>query len=98
MFRRNTVPIITLPEPAISHPRRPVTSSCLTHIGYHEPLDYLYLTFKSSGLSYIYPNVPKGIYDEMMDLAANGGSLGKYFLSRVKPFYHAIDVNNEDAN
>lgn len=94
---RNTVPIIRLPMPAISHPFRDVQSSCLTQIGYHEPLSYLYLTFKSSGLSYIYPNVPKSVYDTFMQLADTGGSVGTYFTRFVKPKYPAVDVNNQDA-
>ena len=66
-------------------------------IGYHEPLSYLYLTFKPTGLSYIYPGVPIQKYWEMMELAANGGSLGKYFNAEIKPQYPAIDITNVDA-
>jgi hypothetical protein len=94
---RNTVPIITLPEPAISHPRTKVDSSCLTHIGYHEPLKYLYLTYKSTGLSYVYPNVPKDVYDTLVTLSQTGGSIGKYVTGYIKPNFPAIDVNNQDA-
>lgn len=94
---RNTVPIISLPRPAISHPFVDVESSCLSEIGYHEPLSYLYLTFKKTGLSYIYPGVPKDVYDTFIELAANGGSVGKFFTGYVKPKYPAIDVTNVDA-
>jgi hypothetical protein len=90
---RNTVPIITLPEPAISHPREPVDSSCLSHVGYHEPLNYLYCTFHSSGMTYIFPGVPFAEYEALM----NADSIGKYFTKNIKPRYPAIDVSNRDA-
>jgi hypothetical protein len=94
---RNTVPIIRIPEPAISHPRTEVVSRCLTHVGYHEPLSYLYLTYKSTGLSYIYPNVPIDVYERLMMLSDAGSGIGTYVTRYIKPNYPAIDITNQDA-
>lgn len=94
---RNTVPIIYTAEPALSHPRVPVKSECLSHVGFHEPLSELWLTFVSSGMSYKYPNCPKSVYDELMRLAEIGKGMGTYFMKSIRPVYPAVDVSNRDA-
>jgi hypothetical protein len=94
---RNTVPIIRIPMPAVSHPPVEVTSSCLLAIAYHEPLSYLYAQFKSSELWYIYPGVPLSTYEALVNIAESGGSVGQHFITNVKKRYPAIDINNEDA-
>ena len=94
---RNTVPIIRIPMPAVSHPPVEVTSSCLLAIAFHEPLSYFYAQFKSSGLWYIYPGVPFTTFETLVALADSGGSVGRHFIANVKRLYPAIDINNQDA-
>ena len=70
-----------------------VDSSCLSEVGYDLPTQILYLTFKKTGLSYMYPGVPQHVYEALMA----AGSHGVYFTSVIKPTYPAVETWATDA-
>lgn len=92
---RNTVPIKAIKKPTLSEGWVAVDSKCLTEIGYDLPTETMWLGFKSSGLFYQYPGVPKHLYDELA--GKTGGGMGAFFVKVIKPLYPAVEVWAEDA-
>lgn len=64
----------------------PVDSSNISSIGYED--NVLYISFNSGGL-YAYYNVPRSVYDALM----NASSHGKYFAAYVKNNYKYRRIN-----
>ena len=58
----------------------PVSSSNIDSIGYEEP--NLYVRF-NSGATYVYYNVPRSVYTELM----NASSHGSYLATHIKGVY-----------
>lgn len=65
-----------------------VESSNLDRVGYDDSTNDLYVQFKSSGL-YVYRNVPKEVYDELL----NAESKGKYHNKNIKWKYEYKRLN-----
>lgn len=63
---------------------RPVNSSMIAAIGYDVDSQTLSVEFSKGG-TYEYADVPPEEYDALM----NAESVGKYFLSHIKPNYEA---------
>lgn len=66
---------------------RPVHSSNIAAIGYDPQTRVLAVTFKGPSGTYAYDGVPKEIDDELRDIEAEGGSVGKFFQSAVRDLY-----------
>ncbi len=60
-----------------------VESSAVSHIAYQKRHKRLYVTFRGSGESYVYINVPQRAYDELMKAESKGVFINK----RIKPHY-----------
>ena len=64
--------------------RAPVTSTCLSSVGYDSKSQLLELEFESGGI-YQYSDVPAHVHDELMDAE----SKGRFFLSAIRgEFYY----------
>ena len=64
-----------------------VESSNLKSVGYDEKNSQLYIDFKKAGggkSSYVYYNVPKDIYDELLE----ADSKGQYLFNNIKGVYN----------
>jgi hypothetical protein len=75
--------IIDIFDPIMSHPMAAVDSSCAAAVGYDEEVANLYVTFKGSGLTYVYQNVPVEEYEALV----NAASVGTHFNRAVKDRY-----------
>lgn len=60
-----------------------VASSAISHISYDRRHKRLYVTFRGSGGSYVYIDVPQHKYDELM----KADSKGVFVNERIKPSY-----------
>jgi hypothetical protein len=58
-------------------------SKAISHAGYNDERRELYITFRDSGETYAYLDVPRHEYDEL--LAAE--SMGHFVAIRIKPRY-----------
>lgn len=67
----------------------PVQSSQISFIGYDYTTEQLHVTFKNTGSTYAYLNVPQHVYDSLM----TSSSIGKDFSSKVKDNYKYTKVN-----
>ncbi len=67
--------------------REPVNSSNLVSVGYNPDSETLEIEFKSSGV-YEYYNVPKFMYDRLME----AGSIGTFFNAEIKNSYACSKV------
>ncbi len=67
--------------------RIPVESTNILEIGFDEESSTLEIEFKE-GSVYQYFDVPKAIYDQMM----NAESKGKYLAAHIKGFYRYVKV------
>ncbi len=84
MFDRE--PPVTISEPDIAFPREEVGSSSVSHVGYDPDAQTLYLTFRSTGMTYMYLGVPQEVYAALMA----AGSMGRFVNQVVKPGYYCI--------
>ena len=69
-----------------------VTSSNITSIAYDAEHKWLGVEF-CSGSIYNYFDVPKSVYDLLMETNRKNGSVGKVFNSNVKGIYEFVKVN-----
>lgn len=67
--------------------RKSVSSSNITSIGYDLDSETLEIEFHNGGV-YQYFDVPKGVYDELMD----AGSHGSYLASNIKGVFRYSKV------
>jgi len=74
---------ITIGELAISHPMAALDSSCLAGAGWDEESGVLYVTFASSGWTYLYDGVSEGAYRRLIEAGSPGGE----FASGIKGKY-----------
>jgi hypothetical protein len=84
MFGR--VPPIPISEPVMSHPMMDVDSEAVSHVGYDQEQRTLYLTFRPTGMSYIYFDVPLSEYEQLMAAP----SLGTHVNRVIKPTYFCL--------
>ena len=75
--------IIDIETPVMSHPLVQVDSSCVAAVGYDEEVFRLYVTFKTSGLTYVYQDVPFEEYEALVTAA----SVGTRFNRAIKDVY-----------
>ncbi len=68
----------------------PVKSSNLSTVSYNGGTRILEIRFRSGRL-YRYSNVPKSVYDGLMD----SPSLGSYFYRHIKGRFNDKDITNE---
>lgn len=61
-----------------------IESSAVSHIGYQKDHKRLCVTFRDSGESYVYLDVPQRKYDELMKADSKGVFVNK----RIKPYYN----------
>ena len=64
-----------------------VESSNILELGYDEPAEVLYVTFKS-GATYTYDGVPYYAYEELL----HADSIGQYFNKQIKTVYPFIRI------
>ena len=64
-------------------------SSLISGIGYSEEDETLNIRFKRKGSEYLYHNVPKEEYEDML----KSESIGKYFHQHIKGIYVATRVH-----
>jgi hypothetical protein len=76
-------PIIMDRDEGLSHPRRLMSSSAISYVGYDEPSQTLYVTFLESGVTYLYGGVPMDVYEGLMSAESHG----RFFNLSVKPYY-----------
>lgn len=67
---------------------KPVQSSNISDIGYDDATSELYITFRNSGRTYKYADVPSGEY-HMLETA---DSVGSYFANNIKNQYRTMPV------
>lgn len=67
---------------------KPVQSSNISTIGYDAENAELYITFRDSGRTYKYSEVPPGEYS-MLETA---GSVGSYFANNIKGQYRTTPI------
>lgn len=79
-------PPIPLSRLVISRPMISVDSSAVTEVGYDDHLWCLYVTYRPTGMTYIYTGVPPNIYEQMMDHP----SIGTFVNTVLKPNYYCI--------
>jgi hypothetical protein len=65
---------------------RKINSSNIAAIGYVEQTGTLIVEFKS-GATWTYDGVPQSIDDKLRQIEADGGSVGAFFASNIKPIY-----------
>ena len=58
-------------------------SSCFSEVGYCEDEEILVVTFRDSGKTYLYLDVPEWEWYSFI----SSSSLGGYYNSDIKPFY-----------
>jgi len=87
---RNTAPLVeTVTTPiAVAMPRKPVRSSNIASIGYDEASYTLEVEFRT-GSVYQYYNVPKVVYEGLMNAPSHGTYLARY----VKDVYRYREIN-----
>lgn len=81
--RRPPTPI---DDPDIAVPRFEVDSSCISHVGYDPEFQTLYLTYKPSGMSYVYFDFSESDFDSLM----NAPSLGQHVNRVIKPLHECL--------
>ncbi len=59
-------------------------SLCFSEIGYDSDEDILFVTFRESGASYAYYDVPSSVWKKLK----NASSMGSYFNSSIKGEYY----------
>jgi hypothetical protein len=59
-------PPIVIDEPDIEVPRQEVDSSCLSHVGYDPEQQTLYLTYRPTGMTYVYFDFTPSDFDQFM--------------------------------
>lgn len=64
-------------------------SSAISEIGYDYYEEVLLITFKDSGASYYYYDVPYEVYDELL----NAESIGRYFNNQIRGWYDCVRVD-----
>lgn len=55
-------------------------STCFSEIGYDANRDLLYVTFRSSGASYVYSEVPNAVWKSLLNAESKGG----YYNTEIK--------------
>ncbi len=75
----------------------PVDSSNLEAVGYDDDAEMLYIAFQAKrntpSTLYQYFNVPRQVYDDLINLEATGGSVGRYFHQNVREIYQYSKLN-----
>jgi len=79
-------PPIVIAEPDIAVPRFEVSSSCLSHVGYDPDLQTLYLTYRPTGMTYVYFDFSESDFDSLM----NAPSLGRHVNKVIKPLHECL--------
>lgn len=79
-------PPISIAEPDIAVPRFEVSSSCVSHVGYDPDTQTLYLTYRKSGLSYVYFDFTEADFQTFQ----NAPSLGTYINKVIKPMHECL--------
>lgn len=79
-------PPILIQEPDIEIPRFEVESSCLSHVGYDHEQQTLYLTYRPTGMTYLYYDVSQSDFEALM----NAPSLGQHVNRVIKPLHHCL--------
>lgn len=64
----------------------PLTSTSLKSVGYDAERHVLEVVFVNGGI-YAYSGVPESVYQDLIDVAAAGGSVGKFFAANIRPKY-----------
>lgn len=84
MFDR--LPPVPIDDPVIRFPRQPVESSSVSHVGYDPDMRTLYLTYRKTGLTYVYYDFSEADYEALMA----AGSLGTHVNKVVKPNFYCL--------
>ncbi len=79
-------PPILIAEPDIAVPRQEVESSCLSHIGYDPEQQTLYLTYRPTGMTYLYFDFSEADFEAFM----SAPSLGVYVNRHIKPQHECL--------
>lgn len=79
-------PPIVIAEPDIAVPRFEVESSCLTHVGYDPDMQTLYLTYRPTGMTYVYFDFTEADFEAFMAAP----SLGRYVNKFIKPLHECL--------
>lgn len=79
-------PPIRIAEPDIAVPRFEVDSSCLSHVGYDPELETLYLTYRPTGMTYLYFDFTPDDFEAF----TNAPSLGQHVNRVIKPLYPCL--------
>ena len=79
-------PPIVIAEPDIAVPRFPVDSSCLSMVGYDPEFQTLYLTYRPTGMTYVYFDFGEDDFEQFM----NAPSLGVHVNRVIKPLYECL--------
>jgi hypothetical protein len=65
-----------------------VQSSALEQVAYDEPSQTLSATFRDSGRTYIYRDVPQEVYDRLIFAE----SIGAFFNAHIRDRFHFEDI------
>lgn len=60
-----------------------IDSSAISHVGYQDQRRLLYVTYRGSGGSYVYVDVPRRDYDDLLKAESKGAFVNE----RIKPHY-----------
>ena len=71
----------------------PVTSTNIEAMGYDEAAGEMYVQFKSSPAVYVYPGVPKQVYEDVRA----GNSIGVAFDAEIKKKVDKLLVRKEQC-
>ena len=82
-------PPIQINEPDITVPLHEVESSCLSRVGYDAEMETLYLTYRPTGMTYLYFDFSAGDYAAFI----GASSLGNYVNKVIKPLYACLPEN-----
>lgn len=64
-------------------------SSCFSEIGYDNNTGDLIVTFRDSGVSYVYGEVPKSVWEELK----SADSMGSYYNKEIKGSYDCVRLD-----
>lgn len=64
-------------------------SSCFSQVGYPPGQEVLYVTFRDSGATYAYYDVPESVWDEFW----SASSMGRYYNQEIKGAYDCEKIS-----
>lgn len=79
-------PPIVIAEPDITVPMHEVESTCLSRVGYDAEQQTLYLTYRPTGMSYVYFDFTESDYEAF----TKAPSLGRYVNTVIKKLHECL--------